>query len=265
MPAKGVAEYLRSPKNEWLNHPLMTDVKARAEDYLVKLQRQETSARTLSGVQAKPVSFPGGRKGAFEYQQAEAARAAAAQTAAEEAAGKRAAGVLTEAEQQAKDIRGAVRRQTGAIPKKEAANIQPLIQRTQQEAAEVSRMFERALEQPTLKVEYDALRNLADLTLQAETQARLTGVPSTVYNVPNFINQAKAFLRQAREQGSIPQSVLLSEGRRLDHIAKLVNQKERSRELKQELTILGGQLATGRLPSALRTGVGIVGRSIGAP
>jgi hypothetical protein len=79
-------------------------------------------------------------------------------------------------------------------------------------------------------------------------------------NYNNLVNETKNFLADQVKNGVLPQDIALKELQKIDRIAASLSGELKAQLLREELAVLGGQLASFRLQGALRTGAGILGK-----
>jgi len=250
MKADDVKRFITSDAADWLSHPNMKEIRAEVIDYARQLERAE---RGREVVKKKLPEFAGEIKSISETapKTAEEARAAAAKTAEE-----RAAGITTEAEKQAEAVRKAAGKQAESIRKTSQAEIAA---RTKEADTAAREVFAEAVKRPKVARDYKALQNFASLVAEREDIAAKTGVKETVYTTDQLVNKMKEFLRTQAAEGTVPSDILSREAEKLNRLSRGLTNELKQDLIKSQLATLGGQVITGKLPSALKTGASILG------
>jgi hypothetical protein len=267
-----VRTWLGQPKNrDWLSHPELASIRSQAEQYANALSSAERAQRATSKLAQAPVKVEGKRLPTTEAEriaQEKAAKVRAETTAPFET---RAASTLKSAQETATAAEQAAKGRAPEIAREEKraldlknfeAKQQAERLKTQLDAVkgEANAAFKTAQQSGAARESYDELRKFGSIVDQAEQEAARTGVPATTYSYDKLISEMKRFLTEQAKQGTIPDSLLLQESRKIDQINSLLARDKKVELLKEELKVLGGQLGTANLTGALRTGAGILSR-----
>jgi len=248
--SKSVQRFLNDPKNsDWLSHPALQGLKTDLTQYAQRLARAETAQSAATKLTAKPIkTSTGGRETSTKFMSEQEQAAEKVRTQNMTVAEKEADRIKQEAEKLATTTESKVKGQTQKIQQDARRQIQ-----------ETQKSFATANRSPKIKQEYEGLKNKADIVLQAEEQAKKSGIESTTYTYTDLIGEMKRFLNARAKDGSVPAEILISEGEKLDKIAATQSKELKAQLLREELKILAGQIgvvATGRLghiPSVIRS------------
>jgi hypothetical protein len=267
-----VRTWLGQPKNrDWLSHPELVSIRSQAEQYANALSSAERAQRATSKLSQAPVKVEGKRLPTTEAEriaQEKAAKVRAETTAPFET---RAASTLKSAQETATAAEQAAKGRAPEIAREEkrALDLKNFEAKQQAERlkaqldavkGEANAVFKTAQQSGAARKSYDELKKFGNIVDQAEQEAARTGVPATTYSYDKLISEMKRFLTEQAKQGTIPDSLLLQESRKIDQINSLLARDKKVELLKEELKVLGGQLGTANLTGALRTGAGILSR-----
>jgi hypothetical protein len=268
-----IRTWLGQPKNrDWLSHPELVSVKAQAEKSANALESLERAQRASLKLSQAPVKVEGKRLPTTEAERIAQEKAAKARTQAITPFEEKATSTLKSAQETAAAAERAVK--TEGIPGIKASVSEKIKQEnfsSKQQAeilkeqldavkGEANAVFKTAQQSGAARKSYDELRRFGSIVDQAEQEAARTGVPATTYSYDKLISEMKRFLTEQAKQGTIPDSLLLQESRKIDQINSLLSRDKKVELLKEELKVLGGQLGTANLSGALRTGAGMLSR-----
>jgi hypothetical protein len=268
-----IRTWLGQPKNrDWLSHPELFSIKSQANQSVNALESLERAQRATSKLSQAPVKVEGKRLPTTEAEKIAQEKAAKARTQATTPFEEKATSTLKSAQETAAAAERAVK--TEGIPGIKASVSEKLKEKNfeaKQQAerlkaqldavkGEANAVFKTAQQSGAARKSYDELRRFGSIVDQAEQEAARTGVPATTYSYDKLISEMKRFLTEQAKQGTIPDSLLLQESRKIDQINSLLARDKKVELLKEELKVLGGQLGTANLTGALRTGAGILSR-----
>lgn len=267
-----VRTWLGQPKNrDWLSHPELTSIRSQAEQYANALSSAERAQRATSKLAEAPVKVEGKRLPTTEAERIAQEKAAKARTQATTPFEEKATSTLQSAKETATAAEQAAKGRAPEIAREEkrALDLKNFEAKQQAERlkaqldavkGEANAVFKTAQQSGAARKSYDELRRFGSIVDQAEQEAARTGVPATTYSYDKLISEMKRFLTEQAKQGTIPDSLLLQESRKIDQINSLLARDKKVELLKEELKVLGGQLGTANLTGALRTGAGILSR-----
>ena len=268
-----IRTWLGQPKNrDWLSHPELFSIRSQANQSANALESLERAQRATSKLSEAPVKVEGKRLPTTEAERIAQEKAAKARTQATTPFEEKATSTLKSAQETATAAERAAK--TEGIPaikedvskKLKQQNFEAKQQAERLKAqldavkGEANAVFKTAQQSGAAAESYDRLRRFGSIVDQAEQEAARTGVPATTYSYDKLISKMKRFLTEQAEQGTIPDSLLLQESRKIDQINSLLERDKKVELLKEELKVLGGQLGTVNLRGALRTGAGMLSR-----
>lgn len=267
-----VRTWLGQPKNrDWLSHPELSSIRSQAEQYANALSSAERAQRATSKLSEAPVKVEGKRLPTTEAERIAQEKAAKAKTQAITPFEEKATSTLKSAQETATAAEQAAKGRAPEIVREEKRGLESKNFEAKQQAerlkaqldavkGEANAVFKTAQQSGAARKSYDELRRFGSIVDQAEQEAARTGVPATTYSYDKLILEMKRFLTEQAKQGTIPDSLLLQESRKIDQINSLLARDKKVELLKEELKVLGGQLGTANLTGALRTGAGILSR-----
>lgn len=267
-----VRTWLGQPKNrDWLSHPELSSIKSQAEQYANALSSAERAQRATSKLSEAPVKVEGKRLPTIEAERIAQEKAAKARTQATTPFEEKATSTLKSAQETATAAEQAAKGRAPEIVREEKRGLESKNFEAKQQAerlkaqldavkGEANAVFKTAQQSGAARKSYDELRKFGSIVDQAEQEAARTGVPATTYSYDKLILEMKRFLTEQAKQGTIPDSLLLQESRKIDQINSLLARDKKVELLKEELKVLGGQLGTANLTGALRTGAGMLSR-----
>lgn len=267
-----VRTWLGQPKNrDWLSHPELSSIKSQAEQYANALSSAERAQRATSKLSEAPVKVEGKRLPTIEAERIAQEKAAKARTQATTPFEEKATSTLKSAQETATAAEQAAKGRAPEIVREEKRGLESKNFEAKQQAerlkaqldavkGEANAVFKTAQQSGAARKSYDELRRFGSIVDQAEQEAARTGVPATTYSYDKLILEMKRFLTEQAKQGTIPDSLLLQESRKIDQINSLLARDKKVELLKEELKVLGGQLGTANLTGALRTGAGMLSR-----
>jgi len=267
-----IRTWLGQPKNrDWLSHPELVSVKAQAEKSANALESLERAQRASLKLSQAPVKVEGKRLPTTEAERIAQEKAAKARTETTAPFEIRAASTLKSAQETATSAEQAAKGRESGIVREEKRGLESKNFEAKQQAerlkeqldavkGEANAVFKTAQQSGAARKSYDELRRFGSIVDQAEQEAARTGVPATTYSYDKLISEMKRFLTEQAKQGTIPDSLLLQESRKIDQINSLLSRDKKVELLKEELKVLGGQLGTANLSGALRTGAGMLSR-----
>ena len=246
-----VNQVLNTPAmRDVLSHPNLQQIGADLQGYQTRLARAEAveAAKTKYG-QAPIKTETGGREGTLPFQARQAKEAE-----------KVRAGILKGAETEAGKVESeAVKEAKSVISVQEQAKANEVKALIQDVDARTKAALDKIQTVPDYAEKIRKLRNLAETTIKAEEQAAASGMSATKLNYNNLVNETKNFLADQVKNGVLPQDIALKELQKIDRIAESLSGELKAQLLREELAVLGGQLASFRLKGALKTGAGILG------
>lgn len=267
-----IRTWLGQPKNrDWLSHPELFSVKAQAERSANALESLERAQRASLKLSQAPVKVEGKRLPTTEAERIAQEKAAKARTEATAPFETRATSTLKSAQETAAAAEQSAKGRAPEIVREEKKGLESKNFEAKQQAeklkeqidavkGEANAVFKTAQQSGAARKSYDELRRFGSIVDQAEQEAARTGVPATTYSYDKLISEMKRFLTEQAKQGTIPDSLLLKESRKIDQINSLLLRDKKVELLKEELKVLGGQLGTANLSGALRTGAGMLSR-----
>ena len=267
-----VRTWLGQPKNrDWLSHPELFSIRSQAEQYANSLSSAERAQRATSKLSETPVKLEGKRLPTTEAEKIAQEKAAKARTEITAPFETRATSTLKSAQETASAAEQAAKGRAPEIVREEKRGLESKNFEAKQQAerlkaqldavkGEANAVFKTAQQSGAARKSYDELRRFGSIVDQAEQEAARTGVPATTYSYDKLISEMKRFLTEQAKQGTIPDSLLLQESRKIDQINSLLARDKKVELLKEELKVLGGQLGTLNLKGALRTGAGILSK-----
>jgi hypothetical protein len=234
-----------------LGHPELKQLGIDLNNYQARLARAEAVEAAKTKYAKAPIKTEaGGREGTLPFQARQAKEAEGVRADILKGAEKEAGAVTSSAEKEAK---GVITAQERAKADEVKALIQDVDARTKAALNKIQTV-------PDYAEKIRKLRNLAETTIKAEEQATASGMSATKLNYNNLVNETKNFLADQVKNGVLPQDIALKELQKIDRIAASLSGELKAQLLREELAVLGGQLASFRLQGALRTGAGILGK-----
>lgn len=267
-----IRTWLGQPKNrDWLSHPELFSIRSQANQSANALESLERAQRATSKLSEAPVKVEGKRLPTTEAERIAQEKSAKARTEITAPFETRATSTLKSAQETAASAEQAAKGRAPEIVREEKRGLELKNFEAKQQAerlkeqldavkGEANAVFKTAQQSGAARKSYDELRRFGSIVDQAEQEAARTGVPATTYSYDKLISEMKRFLTEQAKQGTIPDSLLLQESRKIDQINSLLARDKKVELLKEELKVLGGQLGTANLTGALRTGAGILSK-----